>query len=92
VAIIRLPRWGAFRPFTHAGAKRGVSWDRKSSPISGPPAPAQTINVVCGICEKVIAEGEPTVKIRHGGTSKDPIQPLLAAHSSCFRAELLPRW
>jgi hypothetical protein len=57
-----------------------------------PPAPAQTINVVCGICEKVITEGEPTVKIRHGGTSKDPIQPLLAAHSSCFRAELLPRW
>jgi hypothetical protein len=92
--VVKLPwRRVSRRPFPDAGAKRGVSWDGKSSPVPGPPAPAQTINVVCGICEKVIPEGEPTVKIRHGGaTAQDPIPPLLPAHSSCFRRELLPKW
>lgn len=100
MVTIRLPRWGAFRPFTRAGAKRGAFRDGISSPIPDAPVPAQTRCLdskqlpatVCGICSKVIAEGEATVKIRHGATSKDPTPPLLPAHSVCFRQELLPRW
>lgn len=90
MAMIKLPRWGAF-PFTHAGAKRGVSRDRTSSPVPSTPAPAQTINKVCGICGKKITEGEPTVQVRRA-TTQDPTPPLLPAHSVCFRRELLPPW
>lgn len=91
MAMIKLPRWGAF-PFTHAGAKRGVSRDRTSSPVPSTPAPAQTISEsACGICGKKITEGEATVQVRRA-TVADPTLPFAPAHSRCFRAELLPRW
>jgi hypothetical protein len=75
-----------------------LPWRLKSSP--NPPRPASEGAVVnnnastptCGICGRGISEGEASVKVRRGATTQEPIPPLLPAHSSCFRRELLPKW
>lgn len=97
MSVTRLPRrrW-FFRPFSlAAGAKRGVlDQELSTGLVQGTSAaePDRSATTTCGICGKVIAEGEATVRIRHMATSSDPCPPLLPAHSVCFRQELLPRW
>jgi hypothetical protein len=89
MVINRLPRLG-LSSFHLRREQRGAPLVRQSSPNQGPLA--QPLSEVCGICGQTIAEGEATVTVRHGPTTLDPIPPLLPAHSSCFRRELLPKW
>jgi hypothetical protein len=74
-----------------------LPWLGLKSP--NPPEPASEVDnasmlttTTCGICGSKIAEGEASVQVRHGPTSKDPTPPLLPAHAVCFRRELLPPW
>lgn len=94
--IWRLPRLGlSLRPFSLAGAHRGESWARNSSPSPGSPQPESgeaSPDLICALCAKVITEGEATVTVRHAPTTLDPVPPLLPAHARCFRNELLPKW